>query len=91
MYQTFNYFAEVVIEVNQMTVIVKYTIKKLELIVVPVREALKVLELPILEVLNLLVVLFNVLAPHKKELDVGKRLKVPMGGVICIKLVIKNN
>jgi len=72
MYQTFNYFAEVVIEVNQMTVIVKYTIKKLELIVVRVREALKVLEIPTLEVLNLLVVRFNVLAPPKKELDVGK-------------------
>jgi len=32
--QTFNYFVKSVIEVNQIAVIVKYTTKKLELIVV---------------------------------------------------------
>jgi hypothetical protein len=72
MYQTFNYFAEVVIEVNQMTVIVKYTIKKLELIVMPVREELKVLEIPIVEVLNLLVVRYNVQELLKKARDAKK-------------------
>tara|TARA_B100000900_G_scaffold123002_1_gene103763 strand:+ start:11275 stop:11772 length:498 start_codon:yes stop_codon:yes gene_type:complete len=71
LFQIFNYFVENVTEVNLIVAIVKYTIKKLVLIVVVVIQLKNTHNLP-----------NNAMEPLKKESDVKIELKIKMGAVI---------
>lgn len=80
-FQTFNYFVENVIEVNQIVAIVKCIIEKLELIVV--REKQSILNLNP-RLINIQLKLGNVLELPKKGKDVRIRRKIQMDVAITI-------